>query len=243
MGDIDAQRYGRSFADVYDTWYPEDDTTAGCVQYLAGLSSGGPVLELGVGTGRIALRLAALGLDVTGIDASEPMLDILRSKDPRSTVRTVTADLGTPTGWPEGPFDLVVAVCNLLCNITDPARQAACIATAATRLRPGGHLVVEAFEPAPLTVGPQLATSEVHDDHVVLIATDADPDTAVVTGQHIELRDGEPPRLRPWRIRATTPQEIDRWTADVGLSLVERRRRWGADGPPSDGLVSVYRRD
>lgn len=256
---FDSGTYGRSFADVYDEWYPADATTGACVRFLSELAGpGGSVLELGVGTGRLALPLATSGHDVTGIDSSEAMLAELRDKDPRGLVRTVLGDIAGDmagdraghtagdraggAGLPSNSFAVVAAVCNLICNVVDPTAQAACIAAAARSLRPGGHLVVEAFEPAPLVAGAQLAASEVRGDAVVLIATDTDPATRIVTGQHVELRDGEPVRLRPWRIRVTTPEEIDRWATAAGLEPVERLRSWGVDGPPSDGLVSLYRR-
>jgi len=240
--------YGRSFADVYDQWYPADERTSAAVAAVVALSGpGATVLELGVGTGRLALPLAAAGLAVTGLDSSREMLDLLATKDPRGAVVGRLADVGAPDdGWPDGPFDVVLAACNLLCNLTDPGRQAACVTGAAERLRPGGHLVVEAFVPAPLVAGPQLSASEVRGDAVVLIATDADPLTGVVVGQHIELHDGRPVRLRPWSIRVTSPEEIDAWADAAGLELVSRSERWGdgggADEPTSDGLVSIYRR-
>lgn len=260
MADFDAGTYGRSFADVYDDWYPTDETTTACVDALDRLAgTRAAVLELGVGTGRLAVALSELGHAVTGIDASARMVDRLHAKDAHGRIRTVVADVGDPAAWPDGPFDLVVAACNLVCNLTDPREQAACIAGAAARLRPGGHLVVEAFEPAPLVAGPQIAASEVRSDAVVLIATDTDPATAVVVGNHVELRDGQPVRLRPWRIRVTTPAEIDAWADAAGLTLVHRSRTWTAaaaaadgvahpdpdphepDAGAADGLVSIYR--
>lgn len=244
---FDPGTYGRSFADVYDDWYPADATTEACVRFLSDMAGpGGSLLELGVGTGRIAVPLAAAGHAVTGIDASEEMLVLLRDKDPHGCVEAVRADVGDPDGWtadsgPIGRFDVVVAVCNLLCNLTDPAAQAACITGAASALRPGGHLVVEAFEPAPLTEGRRSSASEVRRDVTVRIETDVDSSTGVVTGRHIEVSDAAI-RIRPWRIRVTAPAEIDDWAEAAGLELVERLRTWGVDGPPSDGLVSVYRR-
>jgi hypothetical protein len=83
---------------------------------------------------------------------------------------------------------------------------------------------------------------EVTADGVVLIATDADPDTGVVHGQHVELRDGEPVRLRPWRIRMAGPGTIDRWADAAGLRLAGRWADW--EGTPFDrhgaGHVSLY---
>jgi hypothetical protein len=79
---------------------------------------------------------------------------------------------------------------------------------------------------------------------VVLIATDSDPATGVVIGQHIELVDGEPVRLRPWRIRVADPAELDRLAAVAGLELAERHADWSGTefDPHGTAHVSVYRR-
>ena len=76
----DPARYGEAFADVYDDWYAGSFDTEGAVATLADLAGPGPVLELGVGTGRLALPLAARGLTVVGVDASSSMLEKLAAK-------------------------------------------------------------------------------------------------------------------------------------------------------------------
>jgi SAM-dependent methyltransferase len=245
-GGYDPTTYGRSFADVYDDWYPADGTVDAVVARVRRLAGdGGSVLELGVGTGRLALPLAAAGLRVTGLDASEEMLDVLAAKDLDDLVRRSLGDVGRPADWPDGPFDVVLAACNLLCNLADARVQARCVATAAGRLRPGGALVVEAFVPAPLEVGARLTATEVRADAVILIASSADPATGVVTAQHVELRDGEPVRLRPWVIRVVQPDELDRWAADAGLVLEHRGPGWGdgtgASAEDGSVAVSIYR--
>jgi SAM-dependent methyltransferase len=244
-GGFDAGTYGRSFADVYDDWYPDDDATAAAVALVVGLcGAGGRVLELGVGTGRLALPLAAAGLEVTGLDASPEMLERLRDKDPDGSVRTVTGDVGDAAAWPEGPFDVVLAACNLICNLADAGDQEACVRTSASRLRPGGRLVVEAFVPAPLQAGRHVEVTEVRGDVVVMIATESDPTTGVVTAQHVELRDGAPVRLRPWRIRVASPAEIDTWAARAGLECEERHADWSGSAfdPVGASQVTLYRR-
>jgi len=75
----DVGSYGRSFADVYDAWYSDVSDVVATVTHVRELSRNGRILELGVGTGRIALPLADAGLDVVGIDASGEMLDVLRA--------------------------------------------------------------------------------------------------------------------------------------------------------------------
>jgi SAM-dependent methyltransferase len=246
-----ATTYGRSFADVYDRWYPADDATTAAVARISELAGpGGSVLELGVGTGRLAVPLAERGHTVWGVDASDEMLARLATNaahlSPGSVV-PLLGDLADPSAWPTTRVQVVVAAFNLVCNLTDPVAQAGLFASAAAVLAPGGHLVVETFLPAPVEHRERhLEVREVRADAVVLIASDTDPVAGVVTGQHIELRDGEPVRLRPWQLRLTTPGELDRWAADAGLDRVAVRSDWSADEPAAGhddvaARIAVYR--
>ena len=242
---FDAGTYGRSFADVYDDWYPSDDDTAAAVRRIAALAGErGRILELGVGTGRLALPLADLGLEVSGIDSSAEMLDVLSSKDRDGRITVVRGDVAQRRDWPAGPFDVVVATNNLLFNLTDATDQAGCVASSAAVLGPEGHLVVETIVPAPIDGRERHVTvKEVGPAGVVLIVTDADPVAGVVTAAHVELRDGEPVRLRPWRVRLVSVAEIDRWASDAGLELVERVADWSATpfDAESPAAVTTYR--
>jgi hypothetical protein len=173
------------------------------------------------------------------------MLAVLATKDGSERVEVHRGDVADPAAWPDGPFDVVVAAFNLLLNLPDDRSQAGAVALAADRLVAGGHLVVEAVLPAPLSQRERrVELREVADDVVVLIATDADPDSGMVRGQHVELRDGEPVRLRPWRVRMAGVADVDRWATGAGLELVDRHGDWGA--APFDPLgprhVSCYRR-
>lgn len=253
--------YGSGFADVYDEWYPPDDATAHALARLRTLADTGPgerarVLELGVGTGRLAVPLASAGHDVTGLDASPEMLERLdvHAASAGVRVRPVLGDLASPSDWPDGPFDLVIAAFNLVCNLGSAHEQATMFTAAASVLEPGGHLVVEAFLPAPVEPSERrLEVREVRVDRVVLIASQVD-DAGLVHGSHIELRDGEPVRLRPWRLRPTPPSELDEHAAAAGLEVLERRDGWAgealdaaassADGPQRWGAtarVTTYR--
>ncbi len=237
--------YGRSFADVYDEWYPTDDATRAAARRISRLADGHRVLELGVGTGRLALELADLGVTVVGLDPSTDMLDALRAKDPGGRVEAGPGDAADPSSWPEGPFAVVVAADNLLCNLHDAADQERCVAAAAAHLRPGGHLVVQAFVAAPLLGRERnLEVRSVDAGGVRLIATDVDPTTGAVAGAHVELVDGRPPRVRPWRVVPVAVEDLDRWCVGSGLTLVERHADWdgGEFGPAAAGHVSTYRR-
>ena len=249
-GGFAADTYGQGFADVYDRWYPSDDATTAAVGRISALAGpGGRILELGVGTGRLAVPLAELGHPVVGMDASVEMLERLGHNAAQlapDSVRAVTGDLAAPTAWPPGPFEVVVAAFNLACNLVEPAAQAQMFVLSREVLAPGGHLVVETFLPAPVQHRERhLQVREVSAEGVVLIASDTDPAAGIVTGQHIELRDGEPVRLRPWRLRLTTPAELDGWAESAGLERPTVWHDWSGTAPVEDdgaaALIAVYR--
>lgn len=248
--DRDPGRYGRSFADVYDTWYAEVPTDDLVLFVSDRIPPGATVLELGVGTGRVAIPLAAAGFRVIGIDSSNEMLDRLRAKDGAAAVDTLLGDCSDPDTFPVGSADAVLAVYNLLFNLVGDADQERCLQGAARALRPGGVVVIEAFVPdapdADETSARRrdLVTRSVGPDGVVLIATDADPATGIVSGSHIEITDTGT-RLRPWSVRPFVPAAIDTMARATGLELVERYEDFG--GRPfvddtSSHHVSVYRR-
>jgi hypothetical protein len=140
----------------------------------------------------------------------------------------------------------VLAANNLLCNLASADEQRSCVERAAAALRPGGHLVAECFIPAPLDTRTRtLSVRDVTTAGVRLIATDARAGGgAEVTGAHVELRDGEPPRVRPWRIVPVEVAALDSWCHGTGLRLVDRSGGWS--GEPFDPLgarhVSTYLR-
>src|SRR4051794_26981843 len=114
MERFDDSSYGDAFADVYDDWYGGISDVAATGGTLAALADGRPVLELGVGTGRLAVPLAALGVDVTGIDSSAAMLDVLAGK--HGAVRALRGDM--VDDLPTGPFGLAFVAYNTLFNLT-----------------------------------------------------------------------------------------------------------------------------
>lgn len=245
MEGYDASTYGERMADVYDEWYPFDPDTPAAVDRLAALAGPPParILELGAGTGRLAVPLAGLGHDVVALDTSPAMLERLAAKPGGERVRAVVGDMADDV--PAGPFALVVVAVNTLFNLDDPARLRACLAAVAAALADAGRLVVEAFVPAdPPPTGASLEVRSMTADRVVLSVSRSDPADQVAEGQFVELRDGAPVRLRPWRIRWATPAQLDDSAADAGLVLVERWAGWRAEpfDDTSSHHVSVYRR-
>jgi SAM-dependent methyltransferase len=242
-----ADSYGEAFADVYDDWYATVTDVDATVALAARLARpAGSVLELGVGTGRLAIPMARAGLTVTGIDTSAAMLERLATADVGGSVTVVHGDM--VDDLPDGPFDVALAAYNTLFNLVDDGAQRRCFAAVAERLAPGGSFVVEAFVP-DAAADPQAGSGssvEVRSmgvDHVVLSVSRHDPGEQRAEGQFVTFTESGGVRLRPWMVRWSTPGELDAMAAAAGLSLAER---WAdmAMTPFTDDSphhVSVYR--
>lgn len=243
MDGYDASTYGDRFADVYDDWYDDPAATEACVAAVAALAGpGGRLLELGVGTGRLSLPLAAAGLAVTGLDASEAMLGRLRAKPGAEAVTAVAGDMAGPL--PDGPFDVVLVARNTFFNLTTEAAQAACLAEVARVLGPDGRLVVEAFVPAEGD-GPtsSVEVREIAADRVRLFVDRHDPEAGEVWSSFVDITP-EGIRMRPCHVRYLAPDRLDALAAGAGLALRTRSEGW--DGAPFDDAsphhVSTYGR-
>jgi SAM-dependent methyltransferase len=241
------ESYGEGLADVYDDWYgdvSDVDATVALVERVGGAGPGRPVrvLELAVGTGRLAVPLARRGHAVTGVDVSPAMLARLHAADTGRLVTTICGDM--VDDLPGGRFDVVLVAYNSLFMLTDPARQAACFAAVAPRLAPGGCFVVEAFVPDdPPRAGPAVTLRSMNAGQVVLSVQSTDAVAQRVDGQLIELTDGAPVRLRPYSLRYSTPGELDAFAAAAGLALAERHEDVSErpyDAVTSPRHVSVY---
>jgi SAM-dependent methyltransferase len=241
--------YGDAFADVYDDWYAQVSDVAATCDVVAGLAAASAgdrparVLELGVGTGRVAVPLAARGLDVTGIDASAAMIERLRARDPDRRVRVVEGDM--VDDQPAGPFDVVLVAYNTFFNLLTDDRQADCVRAVAARLAPAGSFVVEAFVPeAPPRSAATVTVRSMTVDEVVLSVTRHDPERQRAEGHFVQLADGQPVRLRPWAIHYRTPEQLDQLAKSAGFTVAARWEDWSrqAFGPASARHVTVYSR-
>lgn len=211
--------YGDAFADVYDEWYGGISDVEATVRTLVALADGRPVLELGVGTGRLAVPLAAAGVEVTGVDSSAAMLDVLAAK--ASAVTAVRGDM--VDGLPQGPFGLAFVAYNTFFNLTTAARQQACFHAVAARLAPGGMFVIEAAVPDPQRpAGGTVAVRSIAADRVVLSVDVHVPEEQRVDAQLIELTEAGGVRLRPASIRYAAPAELDAMAVAAGFELGAR---------------------
>jgi SAM-dependent methyltransferase len=240
---VDLGRYGRSFADVYDEWYRDVSDVGATVERVRQLCGADPVLELGVGTGRIALPLADAGLEVVGIDSSKEMLDALRAKPDATRVCAVLGDMAALPFV--STFSVVLVAFNTLFNLASHEHIEQCFHDVARALTREGAFVVEAFvPPAPGEADDDgVSVREIRDDAVVLTAATRTHHDHTIRGSHIEIGPGGI-RLRPWWLCYATPDDLDRFAASAGLTLVSRHAGWREEPFDRDSTnhVSVYRR-
>jgi SAM-dependent methyltransferase len=245
----EASTYGDRFADVYDDWYGEVSDVAACTDRLAALARAagdGPVLELGVGSGRLALPLAQRGLVVHGIDASAAMLDRLRAKPGGDALTLTCGDMAELELADPPSFAVVFVAFNTFFNLGTEAAQRRCLDRVASVLAPDGWFVLEAFVPADAPATPDrgaVTPRRITADEVVLTVSQHDAAAQTVSGQHIHVTESGI-RLRPWHLRYAAPAELDAMAEGAGLRLEWRHAGW--DGLPFDGdaavHVSAYRR-
>jgi SAM-dependent methyltransferase len=207
-----AARYDETSAEMF-----EPEVVATTVDFLAALAGDGGALELGIGTGRIALPLAARGVRVHGIDLSPDMVAQLRAKPGGAEIAVTIGDFAT-TRVP-GKFSLAYLVYNTINNLTTQDAQVACFQNAAAHLARGGYFVVEVGVPPrePLTV------FDLGDTHVGIDEYEAA--TQRLVSHHFTLLDGT------WRrqsipFRSVSPAELDVMARFAGMRLRERWSGW-----------------
>jgi SAM-dependent methyltransferase len=234
--------YGARWASVYDDRYGGVDP-APAVDFLAGLADGGRVLELAIGTGRIALPLARRGVIVAGVDASAAMLERLRAKPGGDSIPVTIADMAQV--GVSGPFRLVYLVANTLFGLLSQARQAECFHNVASVLDPDGMFVIECFVPdlTRFDRDQRVETLAVTEDAAIVEFSRHDAAQQRVTTQVVTL-DGDGVHLRPVAIRYSWPGELDVMARQAGLRLAHRYSGW--DRQPFDASsgqhISVYQR-
>jgi SAM-dependent methyltransferase len=237
----DAAAYGDHVVDVYDLLYGADEAAVAC---LSGLARAGPVLELGIGTGRLALPLATTGLDVHGIDASAGMVERLRAKPGGHAIPVTIGDFADVAVT--GEFSLVFVAFTTFFALAAPADQARCFANVARRLAPDGRFVIEAFVPDPSRfVGDQHIEISSPGAGGVLVNVSRHDAASQRVASLLMWASGE--RLRAWpvHLRYSYPAELDAMAVAAGLTLEHRWATWSKDpfDPDSSARhVSVYAR-
>jgi SAM-dependent methyltransferase len=242
MENFTARTFGERFAEIYDQGPQREDTLA-TVEFLAQLADGGPALELAIGTGRVALPLAARGVHVDGVDISPEMVAKLRAK-PGGDRISVT--LGDFTEVPvQGTYRLIFVVFNTLFNLVTQHDQVRCFQNVAAHLTDDGVFVVEAFvpDPAHFRDGQYVDAESVGVDEVWLDVCRYDRAAQRLDEVHVSLSI-QGIRLYPVVVRYAWPSELDLMARIAGLRLKERWAGWEREPftSTSSSHVSVYRR-
>jgi SAM-dependent methyltransferase len=231
--------YGERVAGIYDDWYT--DYEHAMIEVLEQLAQGGRALELGIGTGRIALPLQAKGVPVDGIDASSAMIAKLRSKPGGDKIQVTLGNFADVAV--DGQYALIYVVFNTFFALLTQAEQIRCIANAARRLEPGGHFVVEAFMPDLSRFRGQqsLRVVSIGDNEVRLDASKIDPIAQQITSQHIMLT-ASGLQLYPVKIRYVWPTELDLMSRLAGFQLKQRWGDWNKSAFEVDSgkHISIY---
>jgi SAM-dependent methyltransferase len=213
------------------------------IDTLAELAGDGRALELGIGTGRIALPLSAKGVEVHGIDAAESMISQLRAK-PGGQQITITPGNFAEVAV-EGTFALVYIVFNTFFALSSQDEQVQCFRNVAARLDAGGCFVIEAFVPDlnRFTGGQVNWATKVTADEVQLDVGQHDAATQRVVSQKVVITEGNV-RLYPVQIRYCWPSELDLMAQIAALRLRERWSNWKREPFTSESgqHISVYER-
>jgi hypothetical protein len=248
MDEYDASTYGERIAGTYDEWYKGDHPYMGpssaTVAFLKELAGDGPALELGIGTGRVALPLQEAGVEVHGIDASQAMVAKLRAKPDGDRIPVTMGDFVDFSL--DTRFRLIYVAFNTFFGLLTQQDQIACLRAVARHLSDEGSFVVELFVPdlTRFDRGQRVAAIDVGTDEVRLDVTQSDPVAQTSTTQHVLIRE-DGVRLFPVRIRFAYVAELDLMANVAGLRLRERVGDWDrtAFGSGSQKHISVYELD
>jgi SAM-dependent methyltransferase len=239
MNDYSDETYGERIADVYDQWYSKFDPSA--IQTLAELAHGGKVLELGIGTGRIAIPLLNIGLTVYGIDASESMVARLHGKPGGERIPVSIGNFADVSV--DGQYTLIYVVFNTFYALLTQDEQMRCFQNVARHLTSDGVFVIEAFVPdlKRFIGGQAIHVTRIELNEVQVDVSQIEPDAQVITSQHIVLTE-HGNRFYPVKLRYVWHVEMDLMARLSQLQLKERWSDWGKTQFTADSgkHVSVY---
>ena len=232
-----AERYDESSADMFDPAVVDP-----IADFLADLAGDGDALELGIGTGRIALPLSKRGVRVSGIDLSKDMVAKLKEKPGADQIEVAIGDFATTRV--EGTFTLAYLVFNTINNLTTQDAQVACFQNVADHLEPSGCFVIEVGVPGPRTFSAdkRFTVFDFGDTHVGIDEYDAASQGLV--SHHFSLIDGNW-ELLSMPFRSVWPAELDLMARLAGMSLRERWSGWKRKPFTNESTkhVSVWEKD
>jgi SAM-dependent methyltransferase len=231
-----AQSYDEAVAEMFDPAVVEP-----AVDALSELAGDGRALEFAIGTGRIALPLAARGVAVCGLELSEAMVEQLRQKPGGTDLPVAIGDMAT-TRVP-GTFRLVYLAFNTIGNLTSQDQQVACFSNAANHLEPGGFFVVEVGVPELRRLQPGERYVVFHADGDSWGIDEYDTSAQRLVSHHLRRQDGYL-KERALPFRYVWPAELDLMARLAGMTLASRWADWNRQpfGHESTSHVSVWRK-
>ena len=231
--------YGESVADIFDQWYPDFDLQI--ISTLVNLAQGGRALELGIGTGRIALPLFQAGIEVHGVDSSTAMIKKMQSKPDGKNIPVSESDFSEFDL--EGKFDLIYVVFNTFFGLLTQEDQLQCFTNVANHLSPGGVFLIEAFVPdmARFQDNQTVRMVEIGDDNLRIEVSRINPIEQIVTSKLIHVTETGT-RFYPVNLRYAWPAELDLMARFAGLDLLHRWGSWSKTGLTDQDSkhISVY---
>ena len=233
------ETYGERVAGVYDDWYTHVDPHS--IDLLAELAGSGRALELGIGTGRIAVPLAERNVRVAGLDAAPSMVDRLKAKPGSENIEVKLGNFADVAI--DGEFDLVYVVFNTIFALGSQEEQVRCFRNVASHLSKRGCFLIEAFVPNlnRFNGGQVNWATKVTEEVVELDVGQHDAASQQVIAQKVVITDGNI-RLYPVQIRYAWPAELDLMAQLAGLRLRDRWSSW--QRTPFDGQsgkhISIY---
>lgn len=239
-----SELWTRATAERYDDEENEMNSPAvlePTVEFLAALAGDGRALEFAIGTGRVGVPLRERGVEVVGIELSEPMTEVLRRKVDEATLPVTIGDMATTRV--DGEFSLVYLVYNTISNLLTQDEQVECFSNAARHLAPGGRFVIELGVPPLRWLPPgQVAVPfDVSDQHLGFDTFELAEQ--ILTSHHF-TRDGDAYRRGSSRHRYAWPAELDLMARIAGLELEQRVADWDGSSftDASTKHVSVWRK-
>jgi SAM-dependent methyltransferase len=218
FGERIAARYEESEAAMF-----ADDVVDPAVDLLAELAAGGRVLELGIGTGRIAVPLSRRGVEVAGIDLSSAMVERLHAKPGGEAIAVTLGDFASARV--EGTFSLAYLVFNTIMNLTTQDSQVECFGNVAGHLAPGGHFVVEVLVPELQHLPPGRTVIPYHVSETRWAFDVYDVATQACSSNYFEIVGGVT-ETTSIPFRYVWASELDLMARIAGLSLVGRWGDW-----------------
>ncbi len=230
MADYEPSTYGDKVADIYDALpYVAARPTEATVEFLASIAGKRRVLELGIGTGRIAIPLAAKGFKVCGLDVSEKMVARMRAKPGGDAILVEFGNFGDVKIG--GKFSLIYVVFNTFFSLPTQDEQVRCFERIAKHLTDDGVFAIEGFVPdlGRYDRGQRVGAINVSAERVLFEVTQHDVSAQYIRSVQVEIRDGEAARLYPVQLKYALPAELDLMARLSGMRLRARYGGWNRE--------------